>query len=155
MKKLDFAQTVGLLANVGVIAGIVFLAMELRQNNSLLAAQASYMQFSVERERRSRTMENRANLTDIVLRASAGEELTPTERSQLQAQNLDTLDAWQWQFRENQAGRLDTRYMNIEDWRAMWEFSSGIREVYQQTLNRRTPEFIQFMEENIISERQE
>ena len=153
MTKIDLGQTIGILANVGVIAGIVFLGFELRQNNSLLAAQASYTQFSVERERRTRTMENRANLTDIARRARAGEELTPTERTQLQAHNRDTLDAWQWQFRENQAGRLETRFMNIEDWRALWGFNSGIREIYQQTLNRRNPEFIQFMEENVISER--
>ncbi len=153
MKKIDLGQTIGILANVGVIAGIVFLGFELRQNNSLLAAQASYTQFSVERERRTRTMENRANLTDIDNRARAGEELTLTERQQLQAHNRDTLDAWQWQFRENQAGRLETRFMNIEDWRALWGFNSGIREIYQQTLNRRDPDFIQFMEENVISER--
>ena len=153
MKKIDLGQAISILANVGVIGGIVFLAMELRQNNSFLAAQASYMQFSVERERRTRTMENRANLTDISRRANAGEELTQTERQQLYALNRDTLDSWQWQFRENQAGRLETRFMNIEDWRALWGFNSGIREIYQQTLNRRNPEFIQFMEENVISER--
>ena len=36
MKKLDLGQTVTILANLGVIAGIVFLAYELRQNNALL-----------------------------------------------------------------------------------------------------------------------
>ena len=39
MKKLDFAQTASLLANLGVIAGIIFLGFELGQNNDLLAAQ--------------------------------------------------------------------------------------------------------------------
>jgi len=36
MRKIDFGQTVSALANLGVIAGIVFLALELRQNNELL-----------------------------------------------------------------------------------------------------------------------
>jgi hypothetical protein len=35
-----------------VLAGIVFLAIEIRQNNSLLASQASNAHFGVERERR-------------------------------------------------------------------------------------------------------
>ena len=39
MKKIDLGQAIGILANVGVIAGIVFLAVELRQNNELLATQ--------------------------------------------------------------------------------------------------------------------
>lgn len=42
MKKPDVGQVIAILANVGVIAGIVLLAFELRQNNSLLRAQASF-----------------------------------------------------------------------------------------------------------------
>jgi len=40
MKKIDLGQTVTLLANVGVIVGIIFLAFELRQNNQQLALQS-------------------------------------------------------------------------------------------------------------------
>ena len=39
LKKIDLGQTITILANLGVIAGIVFLAFELRQNNSLLETQ--------------------------------------------------------------------------------------------------------------------
>ena len=39
---LEIGQVLTLGANVGVIAGIIFLAMEVRQNNRLLAAQARY-----------------------------------------------------------------------------------------------------------------
>ena len=35
MKKIDLGQAVSILANVGVLAGILFLAVELRQNNEL------------------------------------------------------------------------------------------------------------------------
>lgn len=38
MKKIDLGQAIGILANVGVIAGIVSLGMELRQNNELVVA---------------------------------------------------------------------------------------------------------------------
>ena len=38
MKKIDLGQAIGILANVGVTAGIVFLGMELRQNNELVVA---------------------------------------------------------------------------------------------------------------------
>ena len=41
MKKLDLGQSIGILANVGVIAGIVFLGLELRQHNELMEAEAS------------------------------------------------------------------------------------------------------------------
>ena len=36
MKKIDLGQTLTILANVGVIAGIVFLGYELRQNTLVL-----------------------------------------------------------------------------------------------------------------------
>ena len=36
MKNLDVGQTINTLANIGVIAGIVFLAIEVRQNQASL-----------------------------------------------------------------------------------------------------------------------
>ena len=38
MKKLDLGQTITILANVGVIAGIVFLVFELQQSNRIAIA---------------------------------------------------------------------------------------------------------------------
>ncbi len=35
MKKIELGQTIGVLANVGVIAGIVFLGFEVRQNTEV------------------------------------------------------------------------------------------------------------------------
>ncbi len=38
MKKIDLGQAIGILANVGVIAGIVLLGMGLRQNDEVVVA---------------------------------------------------------------------------------------------------------------------
>jgi hypothetical protein len=35
MKKLELGRTINTIANLGVIAGIIFLALELNQNNQL------------------------------------------------------------------------------------------------------------------------
>ena len=40
MKKIDLGQAITIFANLGVIAGIVFLGLELRQNNELQTSQA-------------------------------------------------------------------------------------------------------------------
>lgn len=40
MKQIDIGQTISILASIGVIAGIVFLGLELNQNNRLLVADA-------------------------------------------------------------------------------------------------------------------
>jgi hypothetical protein len=40
MKKIEVGQAISILANFGVIVGIVFLAIEIRQNNQQLALQS-------------------------------------------------------------------------------------------------------------------
>jgi hypothetical protein len=40
MKKIDLGHITTILANLGVIAGIAFLAVELRQNNQLIDEQS-------------------------------------------------------------------------------------------------------------------
>jgi hypothetical protein len=39
MKNFDFAQLAGIVANIGVIAGLVFLAIELSQNTDAMRSQ--------------------------------------------------------------------------------------------------------------------
>ena len=39
MKKISLGETVSILANVGVIAGIIFLAIEIGQNTEMMEAQ--------------------------------------------------------------------------------------------------------------------
>ena len=41
MKNVNLARTIGILANLGVIAGIVFLAVEINQNTEMMEAQMS------------------------------------------------------------------------------------------------------------------
>ncbi len=39
MKKIDLGQTIGVLANIGVIIGILLLVYELSQNRQMMKAQ--------------------------------------------------------------------------------------------------------------------
>jgi hypothetical protein len=39
MNKIDLGQAIGILANLGVIAGIAFLAIEISQNTAMMEAQ--------------------------------------------------------------------------------------------------------------------
>ncbi len=85
MKKLDLGQTVSILANLGVIAGILFLAVEVSQNQTALeegnrisamtAAQNSVSNFS---SLRTLLAEN-GELAEIWHRGSIGEPLTAVE----------------------------------------------------------------------------
>ena len=81
MKKIDLGQTANTLANIGVIAGIVFLAFELRQNqvvgraqtrNDIAAAHRDLSQFDLTSPVRS-----------LVDRAERGEALSEDELLQV------------------------------------------------------------------------
>lgn len=42
MKKIDLTQSISIFANLGVIAGLIFLGYEIRQNTAQMRADASY-----------------------------------------------------------------------------------------------------------------
>ena len=79
MKKLDLGQTITILANVGVIAGIVFLAIELRQNNRLLVAEAEFNQLQHLQDIGMVLFEN-PEVADMYTRALDGDELDRVEQ---------------------------------------------------------------------------
>ena len=101
MKKIDLGQSIGILANLGVIAGIVFLGLELRQNNSLLAAQARYSL----RQLRTDTADSIAALDvlEATHKYAAGEAITPAERSAALMVALKSVELWEWQYADLRA----------------------------------------------------
>lgn len=88
MKKFDLGQTIGILANIGVLAGIIFLAIEVSQQNTinLLTGRDA----AVEHFNGARTLllEN-PDLMQIWIKGRADEPLSEIEaaRFQLLCQN--------------------------------------------------------------------
>ena len=100
MKKIDLGQTMGILANLGVIAGIVFLAIEVRQNqetleeqNTLAVLAARDAAFDTYSAARTRLLEN-PELFGVWTKGRNGEPLTALENEQFETLRLD------WIFRE-------------------------------------------------------
>ena len=88
MKKIEFGQTVGILANTGVIAGIVFLAVEISQNQGALEEQNMLTRLSA-REVASETYGNfryllleNPDLLQVWNKAQSDEPLTELEKQQ-------------------------------------------------------------------------
>ena len=153
MKKIDLGQGITILANLGVIAGIVFLGVELAQNNDLLAAQARY------NLRVQRAETNRNGLNPFLLEASLkyreGANLTPAERAITQLQALTMLELWEWQHAEYEAGMLESDELPVGAWR-LWfhgrgELAFPIRETWERRRDILSSEFVQFMEENVVN----
>ena len=124
----------------------MFLAVELRQNNELLVAQTSYAQYQVEKERRM----TRVQYIDLVLKGASEEPLSLKESVMLELLNNDSLDAYRWQFREYQAGRLPEDFLDLRVWRDVWRVDAGLREIFEEDRPRLDPEFVQFVDEQVI-----
>jgi len=160
MTKIDLGQVVTILANVGVIVGIIFLAVELSQNNELLAAQARLAQ----NERLTDTfndMIQSPEFAETMAKSGRGDELSPREAVQLRAFHSRQFRSWQWQFFERELGSLQS--IPIDSWRNVVRGRTSFRESSGTELdgawaaaweaNRPVLEsqFVEFMDTNVFS----
>ncbi|MGI9259495.1 MAG: hypothetical protein ACR2QQ_11725, partial [Gammaproteobacteria bacterium] len=106
MKKLDLGRAISVLANLGVIAGILLLVVELQQNNALLEAQSRFgmMELGVELTTLQATD---IGLSELLVKARSGESLTREEDLRLNSWGYRHLQAWQWEYGEFQVGALE------------------------------------------------
>ena len=152
MKKLEFGQTVSILANLGVIAGIVFLGVELRQNNQLLETE-------VREARNQRLIElNRdvytvPGLAEVLVKVGRSDILTEVEEHKLYAFALMRLRMIEAQFLDSLDGNIAN---NVPGYRAAFRgeiYNSPMREAWERNKMTFAPDFVQFMEENVVNER--
>jgi len=155
MKKLDLGEIISIVANLGVIASIGFLAFQLEQNNRLLRAQASF-----------NLLENRARVRDIVVDGSEAAEFWTrvNSRTPLSAADEFRLIAfvqrillnWQFEYGQYVDGNLSESELPIEAYVAAFEGQGFARilifqEVWESFKDELRPEFIQWMEENVVN----
>ena len=99
MKKIDLGQTIQILANVGVIAGIVFLATEVRQNQASLEEANRLNERMIQDTAVDRLMSfssliaSNEQLADIWIRGLGDEDLSQTE--ELRFGQLCQMEIWQ------------------------------------------------------------
>ncbi len=151
--ELEIGQVIAILANVGVISGIVFLAMQVRQNNRLSAAQARYSLRQYRSDIADSLMQ--PNVLKATHKWARGEDLTDEERSTGLMVAIKIIELWEWQFGEYFAGMLRMSELPVGSWR-MWFHGKGpfpvpIQEIYALRKDVLNSEFVQFFEENVVS----
>ncbi len=141
MKKLDVGQTIQMLANVGVLAGIVFLALEIRQNSYAVQAQSRAQIASDAADHLMRIAEN-PQITEIYIRANDGEELSEVEQWQLLYWLQSRVRRWEnihYQYRQGLYSEED--YVgNRTAWRGALS-SQSARQHWEQNRDSFSPEF--------------
>lgn len=150
MKKLDVGATIQVLANVGVLAGIILLAVELRQNNNLLGVELRAN--STERILGTATivLEN-PYLIELLEKDAGG--LTPAERDTLVLLGIRSLSGFESSFREVELGLGDEDVLR-RSLRAVWQrphLNYGMPLAWDTFKTRASPEFRSWMEEHIVN----
>lgn len=150
MKLDDLNRWLALVANVGVVTGIVFLAVELRQNNDLLEAQARADRRDIDRAAARRDLDY-PDLRRAKLKARKGMPLDDEDRYLLELAARASLRDWSYIFLEVQEGTLPASALHAEGWRETFERDPTMQEIWSDAYW--TPEFRQWLEENVVNER--
>ena len=146
MKKIDLGQMVSILANIGVLAGIVFLGFELQQNNDQLQAQSRANLYDMQTAIQSAIFGNTGGLTDIVSKARQGDALTPNEAFQLGAFRTYVVRTMEFMFLEDpEHVRGSSGWMD-----AVFRGVPGVREFYDGTKAGRDAEFVRFVDQEVL-----
>lgn len=149
----DIGQIISIGANLGVIAGIIFLATEVRQNNRLLTAQARYSL----RQYRSDIADSLMlpHVLEATHKWAAGEKLSAVERSTGLMVAIKIVELWEWQYGEHTAGMLKRSELPVGAWR-LWFHGKGpfpvpVQDIYALRKDVLNPDFVRFFEENVVA----
>ena len=140
-----------LVANVGIIAGILFLALELHQNNELLEADARFNRMRVSWDGWQSLAEN-GDLTDLIVAAKNGETLTASGRERVDAVTMRILVAFEWTYRELSPESPERAYI-LEGLRGLFG-GGGIgadRRVWETGKSRFDRDFVQWVEDELLN----
>ena len=151
MKRIDLGQTISILANLGVIAGIMFLAFELQQNNDLLASQARATLLTARVTQQELMATNAGRLAEIVITSRKGEALTTTEMSQLRAYWSLMLYNFAAMHREVVDGPLDETDIPRGQWAANFQVHPNLLEFWEAAKVDFDPAFAQFIEQRVMT----
>jgi len=150
MKKIELGQAIGILANIGVIAGIVFLGFELRQNSALLRSQARSSLDANRLTLQLSVIENSGGIAELLDRARSGGDLSSADEYRLTVRRAVTLDNFSSAYREVMSGALDIEDIPFGQWAAVFDSNPGMMEFWADSKQTADPGFVRFMEENVI-----
>ena len=109
MRKIEIGQTITILANIGVIAGIIFLGIELQQNNKLLRAEAIGTVFETRLTRQDQILDG-VDLAALIQRNVTQDELSPEDMMRVRAAASRSLIGWQRDYFLYKEGILPEEY---------------------------------------------
>ena len=153
MKRIELGQGVQILANIGVIAGIIFLGLEVQQNNDFLDSQARQNRANGARELNAAIYNDETGLGQIIAKARLGEQLTDYEAFRLDRYLATVILSWEYWYQDFADGIIGAEELRYGGWDDL--YYDVLPEKMTETWNRvkpdSHPEFVEFMEENVVN----
>lgn len=149
VKKWVWKETAEIIGVVGIIGGIVFLGVELRQNNELMEAEARFNRLAMVSDAWRFSAEH-GDLTDLRVRSDRGETLSETEERRVTSAIMAVFLLVEWTFRELGDGSPELNQVREVQLYNFANYSTYIR-VWESRKRSFDPEFVQWLEENVVS----
>jgi hypothetical protein len=145
----DLNRWIILGANIAVLIGIVFVALELRQNNELMAAEARFNRVTVSRDAWQAMAEN-GDYANLLVRARRGEELSETDEFRAKASNMRYLVNMDWIYRELPVDSAERNYMR----QSLISASTNpvFLRVWAAEKTHFSPAFVEWVEQEILAD---
>jgi len=148
MKTNRYAEWLSIIANFSVVAGIIFLAVELQQNNEIQRGEARRTYMEIRKTAMENQYQNEA-LLESLLKARSGGELTPLEAERLAAYYRSVFVIWEWEYEQHRNGLLDEPPQRRQ--KAAADNLPLFQETWQKHRSGYTAEFGNYMEENVFN----
>ena len=149
MQKIGVGQSIQILANVGVIAGIVFLGYEMRQNTQV-ARQEAYSSFAQSINDVNTTIMASPELAAIIARASEGasrSEFSRAEQLQYDLAIIGLVRVFEGHYQSLEDDIVDESYFRtVSTGTGPWA-QAYFREYWPQVRPTFDPEFVEYFEE--------
>jgi len=136
------ARWISLGANVGVLAGIILLVVELNQNREMMRAQIRH-ELAMGIVDLLQTPASNEQLAGVLYRAHSGDELTEEEQFQFELRSNALLRYWEDVHYQYRAGLYDEIEFarQREAWKVSFANSAGAREYWCRVRSLYSPEF--------------
>ena len=148
MKTNRYAEWLSIIANFSVVAGIIFLAVELQQNNEIQRGEARRTYMEIRKNAMENQYQNEA-LLESLLRARSGDPLDALETERLAVYYRSLFVIWEWEYEQYRNGLLD------EPPHRRQKSAAANLPLFQETWRKHrsgyTAEFGKYMEENVFN----
>ncbi len=133
-----------------MIAGIVFLAVELQRNNSLLEAQTRSVRLGLQVGFVDQM--HVPEVAELITKAKSNESLTPEDEHRLYWLAVRVMVAWQAVWNESRVGTIPEDAIPVEIWRrTVREQVPRFRVMWETEKIGRDPDFVLWMDQNVVN----